>query len=188
MTPVALKDWLKQWLEVVKAHQAQHLEKRHGREVDAFERQMRLKDERLESFRRQLLSMESEFNKMKSDLEELKSHLAMAVEEKSKAERAIEVKDKELRALLKTMLQQNGETSPAPDAMDLDQLIHHDAQQRVLIFLQKELNDAKYVFPVFSLSEFSPSKSVHDADNPRIIVLTVSELLRLQEKTRGGRS
>lgn len=51
MTTVALKDWLKQWLELVKADHAQQLEQRHWRELDAFERQMRLKDERLESFR-----------------------------------------------------------------------------------------------------------------------------------------
>lgn len=158
MTAVALKDWLRQWLEVVKAHHAQHLEKRHGREVNAFERQMRLKDERLESFRRQLLSMESEFRKMKSDLEELNKKLAMTVEEKSRAERAVEVKDKELRALLNTMLQ-NGEGSPTPDAMDLDQLSHHDAQQRVLIILQKELNDAKYISRTLTLAfiKFPPS-------------------------------
>jgi len=141
MTPVALKDWLKQWLQVVKVHHAQHLEKRHAREVDAFERQMRLKDERLESFRRQLLSMESSFTKMKSDLEELKNKLAIAVEEKSKAERAVELKDKEVHTLLKTMLQQNGDH----DAMDLDQLSDHDTLQRLLVSLQKELNDAKYV-------------------------------------------
>lgn len=145
MTPAALKDWLKQWLEVVMAHHAQHLEKRHGKEVDAFERQMRLKDERLENFRQQLLNMESEFSAMKSDLEELKDKLAMALEEKSRAERAVEMKDKELRVLLKTMLTQNGEGSPLADAMDLDQLSHQDAQQRVLITLQKELNDTKYV-------------------------------------------
>lgn len=151
MTPMALKDWLKHWLEVVKAHHAQHLEKRHGREVDAFERQMRLKDERLESFRRQLMSMESGFINMESDLEDLKSKLAMAVEEKCRAERAVEAKDKELRAMLKTMLH-NGEGSPLPDAMDLDQLSHHDAQQRVLIILQKELNNAKYVSGTLTLA------------------------------------
>lgn len=145
MTPPALKDWLKQWLEVVMAHHAQHLEKRHNKEVDAFERQMRLKDERLENFRQQLLNMESEFGAMRSDLEELKDKLAMALEEKSRAEKAVEMKDKELRVMFKTMLMQSGEGSPLADAMDLDQLSHQDAQQRVLITLQKELKDTKYV-------------------------------------------
>jgi hypothetical protein len=137
MTIMALKDWLKLWLEVVKAHHAQHLEQRHWRELDAFERQMRLKDERLESFRWQLLSMESESSKLRSELEMVKSRLAMAVDEKCRAERAVEVKDKERRALMKTMVSE--ESSP-PDP----QLSHHEAQQRVLILLQKELNDVKY--------------------------------------------
>ena len=155
MTVAALKDWLNQWLEVFKTHHAQHLEKRHCRELNAFERQMRLKDERLESFRQQLLNMDTESSNMKSELEvlksnmksemeELKSKLATAVEEKSRAERAVEGKDKELRSLMKIMLQ-NGEGSPAFDAVNLDKLSHYDAQQRVLIFLQKELNDARYV-------------------------------------------
>lgn len=149
MTAVALKDWLKQWLEVVKADHAQQLEQRHWRELDAFERQMRLKDERLEAFRWQLLSMESEFSKMKSELEMLKSRLAMAVDEKCRAERAVELKDKELRALKRTMLQ----NSEGPSVSDphLDQLSHHEAQQRVLILLQKELNDAKYVYIIMAV-------------------------------------
>lgn len=157
MTTVALKDWLKQWLEVVKAQHAQHLEQRHWRELDAFERQMRLKDERLESFRWQLLSMESEFSKMKSELEMLKSRLAMAVDEKRRAERAVEVKDKELRALMKTSMLQNSEGSSAPDPR-FDQLSHHEAQQRILILLQKELNDAKYVPTVTTTIEIFSCK------------------------------
>lgn len=140
MTIMALKDWLKRWLEVVKAHHAQHLEQRHWRELDAFERQMRLKDERLESFRWQLLSMESESSKLRSELEMVKSRLAMAVDEKCRAERAVEVKDKECRALMKTMV---SEGSSPPDPR-LDQLSHHEAQQSVLILLQNELNDVKY--------------------------------------------
>ncbi|KAG0571155.1 hypothetical protein KC19_6G215300 [Ceratodon purpureus] len=153
MTVGALKDWLKQWLEVVKTHQAQQLEKGHCRELNAFERQMRLKDERLECFRQQLMSMDTESSNMKSELEVLKSNMkseteeltskmAAAVEEKNRAERAVEGKDKELRAMMKSMLK-NSEGSPAPDAVDLDKLSHYDAQQRVLILLQKELNDAR---------------------------------------------
>ena len=161
MTIMALKDWFKQWLEDVKAHHAQYLEQRHWRELDAFERQMRLKDERLESFRWQLLSMESEFSKMKSELEMLKSRLAMAVDEKCRAERVVEVKDKELRALMKIMLL-NSEGSSAPDP-PLDQLSHHEAQQRVLILLQKELNDAKYVLTVMRIIKSYVCKIINDS-------------------------
>ncbi|KAG0587963.1 hypothetical protein KC19_2G205000 [Ceratodon purpureus] len=167
MSTVALKDWLKQWLEVVKNQHAQHLEQRHWRELDAFERQMRLKDERLESFRWQLLSMESEFSKMKSELEMLKSRLAMAVDEKCRAERAVEVKDKELRALMKTSMLQNSEGSSSPDPR-LDQLSHHEAQQRVLILLQKELNDAKKKLEVIEVE--------HQKDLLKVVEDTEAEL------------
>lgn len=161
MTAAGLREWLKQWLEVVKTHHAQHLENRHCRVLNAFERQMRLKDERLESFRQQLLSMDTESSNMKSELEvlkrkmhsemqELRSKMAMAMEEKSRAERAADGKDKELRALMKTMLQ-HGEGAPALDAFDLDTLSHYDAQQRVLILLQKELNEARYLTSHFAV-------------------------------------
>lgn len=144
MTAASLKDWLEQWLEAVKSHHAQHLEQRHWREIDAFERQMRLKDERVESFRWQLLSMESECSKLKSELEMLKSRLAIAVDEKCRAERAVEVKDTELRALMKTVLP-NCEDLSFPDSC-LEKLSPQEAQQKVLVLLHKELNDAKYVF------------------------------------------
>lgn len=136
-----MKDWLKNWLQAVKSQHAQHLEQRHWRELDAFERQMRVKDERMESFRWQLVGMETDFKKMKSELETLRSRLAMAMDAKCRAEREVEGKDKELRALLKTMLH-NSETLSAPTS-DLDEISHHEAQQRVLTLLQKELKDAK---------------------------------------------
>ncbi|XP_024393565.1 uncharacterized protein [Physcomitrium patens] len=141
VTAASLKDWLEQWLEAVKSHHAQHLEQRHWREIDAFERQMRLKDERVESFRWQLLSMESECSKLKSELEMLKSRLAIAVDEKCRAERAVEVKDTELRALMKTVLP-NCEDLSFPDSC-LEKLSPQEAQQKVLVLLHKELNDAK---------------------------------------------
>lgn len=102
---------------------------------------MRVKDERMESFRWQLVGMETDFKKMKSELETLRSRLAMAMDAKCRAEREVEGKDKELRALLKTMLH-NSETLSAPTS-DLDEISHHEAQQRVLTLLQKELKDAK---------------------------------------------
>ena len=85
---------------------------------------MRLKDERLESFWWQLLSMESESIKLRSKLEMVKSRPAMAVDEKCRVERAMEVKDKECRVLMKTMVSE-GPSSPDPH---LDQLSHHEAQ------------------------------------------------------------
>lgn len=86
---------------------------------------MWLKDERLESFCWQLLSMEFEFRKMKLDFEELNKKLVMIVEEKSRVERVVEVKDKELCVLLNIMLQ-NGEGLFIFDVMDLDQFSYYD--------------------------------------------------------------
>lgn len=137
----ALKEWLEEWLHAVKIRHASSLEQRHWHELDSFERQMHVKDERMESFRWQLLSMESKFSKMKTELEMLKSRLAIAMDEKCRAERAVEAKDKELRALIQTVkLSSDGDSGLDTDT---ERLSHHEAQQRVLAFLQTELKNAK---------------------------------------------
>jgi hypothetical protein len=62
----------KEWLEVVKGRHTAHLEDRHWHEVQAFERQMRVKDEKIGVFRSQLLAMGAETKKLKSELETLR--------------------------------------------------------------------------------------------------------------------
>ncbi len=62
----------KEWLEVVKGRHTAHLEDRHWHEVQAFERQMRVKDEKIGVFRSQLLAMEAETKKLRSELETLR--------------------------------------------------------------------------------------------------------------------
>jgi hypothetical protein len=71
----------KEWLEVVKGWHAAQLREQHRHEVEAFERQMRVKDEKIGAFRSQLMAMESETMKLKSELEELKDSRVMITTE-----------------------------------------------------------------------------------------------------------
>ena len=56
------------------------MEERHWHQIETFERQLRVKDERLKSFRSQLLAKDSELSDMKQEMEDFKSkpHEAMA--------------------------------------------------------------------------------------------------------------
>jgi hypothetical protein len=85
----------KEWLEVVKGWHAAQLKEQHRHEVEAFERQMQVKDEKIGAFRSQLMAMESETMKLKSELEELKgSRLTITTEDDLRSEAdTVEKKD-----------------------------------------------------------------------------------------------
>lgn len=69
------------WLELERAQSK--LEQRHLQEINAFERQLKARDERMEAFRQQLLAMESEAAQRLAEIESLKEELKSVVEEKS---------------------------------------------------------------------------------------------------------
>lgn len=75
------------------------LEQRHYEEIDAFAEQMRLKDEKLESFRWQLLSMELESKQLQSHIEGLDDNVSHFKEEIMKLEVLLSERDKELKSL-----------------------------------------------------------------------------------------
>ncbi|RWR80294.1 golgin subfamily A member 6-like protein 22 isoform X1 [Cinnamomum micranthum f. kanehirae] len=77
------------------------LEQRHYEEIDAFAEQMRLKDEKLESFRWQLLSMELESKQLQSHIEGLDDNVSHFKEEIMKLEVLLSERDKELKSLKK---------------------------------------------------------------------------------------
>lgn len=70
----------KEWFEIAKGRVASQLEERHWHQIETFERQLRVKDERLKAFRSQLLAKDSELSDIKQETEALKSkpHEAMA--------------------------------------------------------------------------------------------------------------
>ncbi|CAM6012681.1 unnamed protein product [Sphagnum balticum] len=133
MTKHGLKEWLKGWLEAVKAQAVVQIEEQHHHELDSLKIQMNMKDEKLDSFRHQLLSLESETSKMKSDIEMLNSPLTVAVNIKQRVEKTAEEKDDE------SVMDSGGmERDTCHEARE-QMADHHVAQQKVIRLLQAEL-------------------------------------------------
>jgi hypothetical protein len=133
MTKHGLKEWLKGWLEAVKAQAVVQIEEHHHHELDSLKIQMNMKDEKLDSFRHQLLSLESETSKMKSDIEMLNSPLTMAVNIKQRVEKAAEEKDD------KSVMDSGGMEGDTCHEAHEQMADHHVAQQKVIRLLQAEL-------------------------------------------------
>lgn len=84
------------WLELEKARYASKLELRHWQEIDAFERQIKARDERMEAFRWQLLTMEDEARTRLREIEALSESLATATADKIKLQELLKEKEDEL--------------------------------------------------------------------------------------------
>lgn len=69
------------WLELERTRSK--LEQRHLQEINAFERQLKARDERMEAFRQQLLAMESEGAQRLAEIESLKKDLKSVIKEKA---------------------------------------------------------------------------------------------------------
>lgn len=89
---------LRDWLELEKSRHCYKLEKRHRQEIDAFERHMRARDERMEAFRRQLLHMGDEAQRARCQIESLKQSLETSYEDGSRLEEILKQKEAELAA------------------------------------------------------------------------------------------
>lgn len=66
------------WPGLEKSLHAVHIKQRHLLEMDAFERQMRAKDERMEVFRQKLLSMDNKLEKLQAENRDLMRSLELA--------------------------------------------------------------------------------------------------------------
>jgi hypothetical protein len=90
-----------EWIELVKSRHAAQLEDKHRREIEAFERQMRAKDERIAAFRSQLLAMELESSKMKSEMEALQIEIENTIQEEENSSKVVvqSPKKKEIQPL-----------------------------------------------------------------------------------------
>jgi hypothetical protein len=100
----------KEWLEVVKGRHTAHLEDRHWHEVQAFERQMRVKDEKIGVFRSQLLAMEAETKKLKSELETLRGQ--SSTKDKCRSEVTDEKNDQTTFSMNKCVRSLDGDYGP----------------------------------------------------------------------------
>lgn len=80
-----------EWVELVKSRHAAQLEDKHWREIEAFERQMRAKDERIAAFRSQLFAMELESSKMKSEMVALQIEIENTIQKQEEEENSSKV-------------------------------------------------------------------------------------------------
>ncbi|KAG6481146.1 rootletin-like isoform X1 [Zingiber officinale] len=114
-----LQDWVRKETEKYAAI----LEQKHRGEVEAFTEQLRQKDEELEAFRWQLLSMELETKRLRSHIEDLNGNLSHLKGKNVKMEARLLDKEQEIK-LLKEQFNlhvQNSERNnlyylPTPDA------------------------------------------------------------------------
>ncbi|XP_008807240.2 trichohyalin-like [Phoenix dactylifera] len=90
---------LQDWVRLETEKYAAVLEQRHYAEMEAFTEQLRAKDEKLEAFRWQLLSMELESKRLQSHIEGLDGNLSQFKEENLRLEALLLDKEKELMLL-----------------------------------------------------------------------------------------
>ncbi|KAL4360550.1 hypothetical protein GQ457_04G013590 [Hibiscus cannabinus] len=90
---------LESWVRAEAEKYANVIEKRHHLELEAFSEQMRLKDEKLESFRWQLLSMELESERLHSHVERLNQDVSQLRQDNMKLEALLLEREEELDSL-----------------------------------------------------------------------------------------
>ncbi|KAJ0986135.1 hypothetical protein J5N97_004491 [Dioscorea zingiberensis] len=90
---------LRDWVRMEAEKYAMVLEQRHYAEIEAFTEQMRLKDEKLEAFRWQLLSVELESKQLQSHIEGLDGTISQFRDENLRLEGLLSDREKELKLL-----------------------------------------------------------------------------------------
>ncbi|XVE64411.1 hypothetical protein DITRI_Ditri07aG0098700 [Diplodiscus trichospermus] len=90
---------LEDWVRAEAEKYATVIERRHHLELDAFAEQMRLKDEKLEAFRWQMLSMDLQSKRLQSHVEGLNQDVSQLRQENMKLEALLLEKEEELDSL-----------------------------------------------------------------------------------------
>ncbi|KAF7830726.1 unconventional myosin-XVIIIa [Senna tora] len=90
---------LEEWVRAEAEKYASMIEQRHHIELEAFAEQMRLKDEKLEAFRWQLLRMELESKQLQSHMEGLIKDVTQLRHDKMKLESLLLEREEELTSL-----------------------------------------------------------------------------------------
>lgn len=115
------------WPGLEKSLHAVHIKQRHLLEMDAFERQMRAKDERMEVFRQKLLSMDNKLEKLQAENRDLVRSLELAKAKNANLEILLKEKDSLLRSLKENLI------------FNEKSKMHSHSEQSLL-----EFEDAKY--------------------------------------------
>lgn len=92
------------WPGLEKSLHAVHIKQRHLLEMDAFERQMRAKDERMEVFRQKLLSMDNKLEKLQAENRDLVRSLELAKAKNANLEIMLKEKDFVLRSFKENLI------------------------------------------------------------------------------------
>ncbi|KAF8412104.1 hypothetical protein HHK36_000059 [Tetracentron sinense] len=113
---------LEDWVHSETEKYTKIMEQRHHLEIDAFVEQMRLKDDKLEAFRWQLLSMELESKRLQSHIEGLNQNLSQLRQENMKLEASFLDREAEMKSLKEKFASQLHtrylKTSPKDPALD----------------------------------------------------------------------
>lgn len=117
---------LESWVRREAEKYAKVIEQRHHLEIDAFAEQLRLKDEKLETFRWKLLNMEIEFKRIQSQDEGLKQNLSQLKQDNIKLEGSLSHREAELNSLKEKLRNcSNSTLSSSPD----NQVLSHNTDR-----------------------------------------------------------
>ncbi|GLU12033.1 hypothetical protein SLE2022_287420 [Rubroshorea leprosula] len=122
---------LEGWVRSEAEKYAAVIEKRHHLELDAFSEQMRMKDEKLEAFRWQLLSMQLESKRLQSYVEGLDQDLSRLRHENMKLEALLLERGEELNSMKEQFASQSKPISQKikllSSSLNDPALVTHDA-------------------------------------------------------------
>ena len=97
---------LESWVLSEAEKYATLIEQRHHLELDAFAEQMRIKDEKLETFRWQLMSMELESKRLQSHIEAMNEDMPQLRHDNMKLEALLSEREEELTSLKEQLASQ----------------------------------------------------------------------------------
>lgn len=98
VTPSVL-DRLEDWIKLENGPHPAQLEQKHWQELNAFSRQMRVKDEKMDYFHRHMMNMERDSKRLHSEIAILNHNLKHTREEKKLLESMLIEKNRDLKSL-----------------------------------------------------------------------------------------
>ncbi|CAL1404486.1 unnamed protein product [Linum trigynum] len=164
---------LEGWIRMEAERYAEAIEKRHHVEIDAFVEQLRLKDEKLEAFRRKFLSSHIESNRVQSHLESLNQELSRLRHENMKLEALLLQSKEEV-----SCLQQQARMSQSEQQLQVT--ISDQPKNGIMVVVEspdKEFEEEKHVTEQGpTINEGSPS-SMGEIESVKSVATTSNALV-----------
>ncbi|KAK8513205.1 hypothetical protein V6N12_037696 [Hibiscus sabdariffa] len=165
---------LESWVRAEAEKYANVIEKRHHLELEAFSEQMRLKDEKLESFRWQLLSMELESERLQSHVEGLNQDVSQLRQDNMKLEALLLEREEELDSLEDQFATQSKPLScQKDDILNLslhDPALTHDSFWPKVKIIKKNPTEKEQETKTTFLYKEEVFPSCNESKNIRLIV------------------